>query len=90
MISMACTKRSSYAHFICTSMIFILRTTNKQAARPHSTLACHTAESGSLSAGGIGAPNFYKVLAPKWSYRSYHWSGNISPLTEPFSLLPRS
>ena len=28
-------------------------------------------------------------LAPKWSYRSYHWSGNISPLTEPFSLLPR-
>ena len=48
------------------------------------------AASGSLSAGGIGAPNFYKVLAPKWSYRSYHWSGNISPLTEPFSLLPRS
>ena len=26
---MACTKRSSYAHFICTSMIFILRTPNK-------------------------------------------------------------
>ena len=30
MTTIACTKRSSYAHFICTSMIFILRTLNKQ------------------------------------------------------------
>ena len=29
MITVTCTKRSSYAHFICTSMIFILRTPNK-------------------------------------------------------------